>query len=245
MTFSQNIKNQNCDFELSTDRIDVWQIDLTGDHNSYEKYIQYLSDDENFRLNKFKITAKRYEFSRVRSILRYLLKRYLNADPRSIKFGMSSHGKPFVIGHDISFNVTHSHGCALIGFTRNTPIGLDVEKLRNKVDCQGLSRRYFSPNESDELLAIAEEDQQQAFFTCWTRKEAFVKALGRGIGFGLDNFDVAFQNHDQPRIKDIRFKEENAKHWGVASLNTSPGYVASICYKSEKPNPIQEFTWHD
>lgn len=245
MELGQNIKKENCDFDLSEDHIDVWQIPLNDDHHTYEQYLPYLSEDELTRVGKYKITAKCYEFSRVRSILRLLLNQYITVDPAAIKFSVNSHGKPYVANHNISFNVTHSHGCALIGFTKSAAIGLDVEKIRTKVDCLGLSKRYFSKNESDELYAIDVENQRKAFFTCWTRKEAFVKALGRGIGFGLDNFDVSFQEHEKPKIKEIRFNEEDAKWWGINSLITPLGYVASICYQNTSTIPIKQFTWQD
>ena len=245
MTFTQNIKNQNCEFKLLENRIDVWRISLSGDHKSYERYLPSLSTEEMGRVKKYKITAKRYEFARVRSILRYLIKQYLAVNPENIKFGVNAHGKPHVLNHNIRFNVSHSYDCAVIGFTRSAEIGLDVEKIRTTIDWQGLSRRYFSKNEASELCDILEENQRSAFYTCWTRKEAFVKALGRGIGFGLDNFDVTFQDHDPPQIKEIRFKNEDAQCWAVSPLKTEVGYIASICYRANEKKIISQYEWQD
>ncbi len=204
-----------------------------------------LSREEKQRVTQLKITAKKYEFAKVRSALRILLGRYLSITPSGVVLASNSHGKPYIKGQNISFNVSHSYGKALIGMTRSAVLGLDIEKIRDKIDWLGLSRRYFSKKESQELKNAEPESVKKLFFTCWTRKEAFVKALGRGIGYGLGNFDVAFLDKDVPAVRNTRWDKQEADRWAITPVSVNIGYVAAICYEKKKIEKINHLRWCD
>lgn len=150
--------------------------------------------------------------------------------PRDVTFDYERHGKPTLSGDwrgfDIQFNATHSYGIALIAATRSTRIGIDVERLRENRDLISLASRWFSNAEVEQLRSLPAEQHVPAFFRGWTRKEAFVKAIGDGITYGLDQFDVALSPAEPAALLSIKGAAADA--WQLCHLDPSDDHVAAV-----------------
>ena len=157
---------------------------------------QLLAPDEQARAERFIFHKDRTHFVVARGLLRVLLGRYLQRHPQHLHFCYGPHGKPELapdMGDDtLCFNVSHAHGLALYAVTRQRDLGVDVEHVRPGFAEEHIAERFFSPREVAVLRALPVALQSTAFFACWTRKEAFIKARGDGLSLPLDQFDVAF-----------------------------------------------------
>ncbi len=148
----------------------------------------------NSRTGRFVAESDRVRFMACRAALRRILAGLLDADPAEIKFQYSEFGKPSLIGEHsrgFHFNVSHSDNIAMIAVTSQSQIGVDVERVRPDIDATGIAERFFSAVEREMLASLPGELQVEAFFRCWTRKEATIKAIGEGLSFPLDQFDVS------------------------------------------------------
>jgi len=124
--------------------------------------------------------------------LRYILAKYAETEPNSLLFAFGSNGKPRLAlpNHDISFSLTHTDGLTLVAIAAGARIGIDAEMLHAGIEVESLSRRFFTPAEADEILALPGTSRCEAFFRCWTRKEAILKAMGSGLSVPLNGFQV-------------------------------------------------------
>ena len=165
----------------------VWRASLNLPASQIERLGQTLSTDEWSRANRFAFQKDRDHFVAARGILRAILGHYLDEAPNRLRFSYNPFGRPALAGEPegLRFNVSHSHGRALIAVTGGRSVGVDVERIRPDVTYEQLARRFFSPREVAALLALPENLRRKAFFTCWTCKEAYVKARGEGLSIPL------------------------------------------------------------
>jgi 4'-phosphopantetheinyl transferase len=208
--------------------VDVWSAVLD---RPAEELRELLSDDEKARADRFVTPALRGRFTIGRSVLRTLLGRYLDRDPAEIEFAYSARGKPSVNG--INFNLSHSGGLAVYAFGHGCEIGIDIETIRASDDLLDVARRFFAANEYAELATLDPSEQTDAFFRCWTRKEAFLKATGEGIAAALDRFEVTLRADDPPALRWI--DGGNAAAWHVHHFAPAPGYIGAVV----APMPIE------
>ncbi len=150
-----------------------------------------------------------------------------------MRFTYSNYGKPLVAnednGNDLRFNLTHSHGLALLAVTRGRDIGIDVEYLRDmERDGELLAERFFSPRETAALRSLPPELRREAFFHCWTRKEAYIKANGKGLSLPLDEFDVSLHPGEQAALLATQHDPDDARRWSMRSLLPADGYIAAL-----------------
>jgi 4'-phosphopantetheinyl transferase len=140
--------------------------------------------------------------------LRQLLGAALGVEPQSLEFQTGPHGKPFlapnVTGSPLHFNLSHSGNWGLLGWSREHEIGVDIEEWRTMRDAAALVQRYFSASEIAAYQALPAAARREAFFNCWTRKEAYVKGVGRGLGLPLDSFDVSIARDDARLLRQSR-----------------------------------------
>jgi 4'-phosphopantetheinyl transferase len=194
----------------------------------------WLSRDELERAARFRFDRDRQRFVLHRTILRALLARYLMADPGQIAFAAGARGKPMLsplfAGHRLRFNLSHSQNLALFAFARDREVGIDVEAIRPMPDAAGIARRYFSPRENAEFKKIVPELKLEAFFNCWTRKEAFVKATGEGLERRLDSFDVSLAPGEPARLLATG---EPTGAWSLHDLAPAPGFRAAVAAAGE------------
>lgn len=215
------------------------------DWNKWQLYSHdCLTDEEKKRAAKFVRTDDQQKWLFARAMLRRVLSSYLSCAPLDMTFEINSHGKPFVRDSDVKFNLSHAGDCVLIGVTLQYDIGVDIEKARENKNILALSKRFFS---SSEYLAIqAAENPQAAFYRGWTRKEAFIKATGLGLSFGLSNFEVDVSDcaDNASSLISVQGDAEAAKQWCVRSIAFSDieqNYFAAFAVKKDVLTIISDF----
>jgi len=201
--------------------IDVYFIDLNVADDVIDGLSKLLDSAELERANRYRFDDDRRRSIVARAASRTLIGRYLNTDPRSLRFVEEEHGKPALRDRKIEFNASHSGDLVALAFSPDTPVGVDVERRRELHDTLALARRYFSAEE----VAMVEKstDATDAFFTIWTAKEAIVKASGKGIGTGdLHGFTVPFRD---PQLRPV------IDGWWVAAIDPrmKDYYAAVAC----------------
>jgi 4'-phosphopantetheinyl transferase len=154
------------------------------------------------------------------------LGQYLNKPPQEITFIYNDHGKPSTKGN-IHFNMSHSKDLALFAFSNNT-IGVDIEYIKPKIEYEDIAKRFFSDYEYKAIMQTPAENRKQAFFNCWTRKEAFIKAIGEGLSFPLKDFDVEINDDNESLLLNIRSDKYNSQDWSLFNLNIDSHYKAAV-----------------
>lgn len=187
-----------------------------------------LSAAERQRAQRFHFDRDRLAFSLSRALLRGLLAACTGAPGAALRFAYGPRGKPELAepASPLAFNVSHTRGLVLVGLSGAGAIGVDVETLSRDSDLEGIAGRFFSPAEAAALRALAAEQRPAAFYRCWTRKEAFLKATGDGLAMGLDRFDVSL-DPDRARLLAIHGDPTRAAGWTLLHLEPGPGYVGA------------------
>ncbi len=166
-----------------------------------------------------------------------ILSRYTDIAPEQLQFTYSAYGKPALAeatgGTTLRFNLSHSAGLALCAVTHNREIGVDIEGMRTISELRQISKQFFSANESAVLLALPEHIQPEAFLTCWTRKEAYIKAKGEGLSMPLNCFDVSLVPGEPAALLATRGDPNEASRWLLRELFPGPGYLAAIVVEGQ------------
>jgi len=190
---------------------------------------QWLSPDEILRRDRFVFLKDQQSYSAGRGILREILAKRLAADPRELEFTYTRYGKPSLRGARLEFNVSHSGGVAIYAVSPTRVVGVDIEKIEPRFTEDQIAEKFFSPSELIALRSLPEALQVDAFFRCWTRKEAYVKAHGAGLSIPLDSFDVTLRP-DEPAAF-LR----GVEGWSIEGLETLPGYAAGVVGSEPRP----------
>jgi 4'-phosphopantetheinyl transferase len=224
-------------FKLSSDEIHVWRIALEPDENVFEKLYTVLSADERQRAGLFKFEKLKNRFIVARGALRDILSRYLDCPAGTIALEYESHGKPKLAAamnqNKICFNLSHAEELALCAVSRECPIGVDVEYVRPLADAEKIAKRFFSPLESAAFCALPDEQKPAAFFNCWTRKEAFIKALGEGLSHPLHRFDVSFLDSEPVALLNTRPDSQEALKWTLLALAPAENYTGALAVRGK------------
>jgi len=182
---------------LADDEIHVWQVDLRAGNVISSGLLEVLSSEETVRAERFHFSRDREAYSICRRALRRILGAYLGARPDKLKFSCGPHGKPQLkedcSGMPLQFNVSHSRGVGLVAVARVMTVGIDVEYVRPIPDAESIAVAHFSLKEREDLSRLPVSQLDEGFISCWTRKEAYVKALGGGLSVPLNTFCVATQ----------------------------------------------------
>jgi 4'-phosphopantetheinyl transferase len=188
-----------------------------------------LSADEQERARRFHFERDRRRFAAARGLLRHLLGGYLGLDPARLRLRYGPWGKPSLAEDEgLRFNVSHSGGRALLAFAWRLDVGVDVERIRPVPEAEDLARRYFSPREGADLLRLAEGERQAAFFRCWTRKEAFVKATGDGLSRPLAAFDVTLAPGEPARLLRVDGEPDAARRFWIEDVSPAPDFAGAL-----------------
>jgi 4'-phosphopantetheinyl transferase len=210
--------------------VHVWKIYLKEPGLCDNRNI--LSNDEKIRASRFRFHTDGDRFIAARSSLRTILARYLRTQPGELEFGLNPFGKPYLAGGQdqlgLRFNLSHSHDMALLAVARNRDVGVDIELCRADFATDEVAQRFFSRSELKQLASIAQEQKTEAFFNCWTRKEAYIKARGEGLSFPLDQFDVSFAPDARPALLGNRRDATEASRWSFEELSPADGYAAAL-----------------
>jgi 4'-phosphopantetheinyl transferase len=212
------------------DDVHVWRASLEASASARSRFEATLSGDELDRANRFHFERDRRRFIVARGVLRILLGEYLRTVPQALTFEYGSHGKPALADRHrgtITFNVSHSGELALFAFSRRGDIGIDIEAIRPMPDGDNIAARFFSAREVARFQALPHEAREEAFFRCWTRKEAYVKAVGDGLARALDAFDVTFAPGEPVRLT-VEGDERESRRWTLRPLDPPDGYTAAL-----------------
>lgn len=213
---------------LLTQEIHLWRANLDLPAEKLAHLKSFLSEDELQRAQRFKFDKHRHRFIAARGTLREILSCYLNIPPADIRFSYQAHGKPYVEGSSIYFNMSDSDDVALYGLTKTHEIGVDIEFMRDQTNVEGVAMRFFSEQEQGQFQQIADDKKRDAFFFGWTCKEAFLKALGSGLSFPLEDFSVNIDPHLPAKLLEIRGNSVAANTWFLQSFQPTTDFMAAI-----------------
>lgn len=213
--------------------IDLWSASLEPPARLRAHLEGYLSVDERERAARFVFSRDRGRFVAGRAFLRLLLAQYLGTDAGSLRFRYGPHGKPFLADdrNGLAFNLAHTGDLAVCALARDVDVGVDVERVRQIPDADGVARSFFSRRETADLASVPQAARPRAFFDAWTRKEAFLKALGDGLARPLDSFDVTLKPGEAPRLLSTLGDPEEANRYSLHTLEPEEGYVAAIAVR--------------
>ncbi len=219
-------------FSLPGDEIHVWRAALDQPSLVMDTLERTLSGDERARATRLIFERDRRFFIACRGILRSLLGAYLHVDPKEVAFRYGTHGKPFLMEQfsedNITFNLSHADGLALIAITRKRQLGIDIECVRPIPEAATIARQFFSPAENTAIQSLPPDDQITAFYHCWTRKEAWLKAMGSGFSNALDTFDVSVGPGEPAALLSVRGSPDEPAHWALQTLTPAPGFVSTV-----------------
>ncbi len=229
---------------LTKQQIHLWYISLDI-KVSPSSLFSILSIDEQQKANNFYFEQHKTSYILRKIALRQILSKYCMITSNAINFKYTYYQKPYfeINPFNLQFNMSHSHNMAILAITKIHPIGADLEYLKPIEDVTDLALQFFSPQEFSKFALVPTNQKVKAFYTIWTRKEAFVKAIGKGLSYSLNTFDVAFLPNDPVNILKINNSTVEAAKW---SLNSSTFnyvnhmYMAAIITKS-KPKQIISF----
>ena len=217
---------------LRTDEVHVWRATLDRHPSQEEKFLHTLAPDERMRAARFYFARDRGHFIVARGMLRAILSRYLKRAPECLSIGYGPHGKPTLAGEldgeAIHFNLSHSHGVAVYAIARGREVGIDIERIRSDVAAPEIAERFFSRQEVAMLQALLSDLQREAFFRCWTRKEAYIKARGEGLSLALDQFDVSLAPGAPASLLGTRPDPSEASRWSLQNLDPAFGYAGAL-----------------
>ena len=231
---------------ISPAEVHVWRVPLDSTDAVLQPLAATLSLDERARAEKFFFDRDRNAYVTARGVLRELLAGYLHRSPSELQFAYESRGKPFLAhpssDQPLNFNVAHSRNIALLAFSRGISLGVDIEFIRTDIASEEIATRYFATQEVAELRALPAEQRPAAFFLAWTRKEAYVKALGDGLQIPLASFCVSL-TPEQPAT----LQSADSSRWTLRNLVPGSGYAGAVvaegknwrlrCFDWQAPQP--------
>ena len=223
------------DLFLADSEVHVWRVCLEVSEFRLGELQKMLSADERERAARFRFQRDRNRFVVGRGCLRQILGRYSGTKPDRVRFKYGANGKPSLAGtlpDLIRFNLSHSDRLMLLAVSKGREIGIDVEKMDQQIEFDSIAERFFSSREQATLQSLPEEQKCRAFFACWTRKEAFIKALGDGLSVPLDSFDVSLAPGEPAALLESRVGRQESE-WCLQELPAGAEYVAAMVVQGD------------
>jgi len=212
--------------------VHVWAVRLDDASVDLERGHDLLSPDERERAARFIFERDRRRYLVAHIALHEILSRYLPIEPAHLSFDLGPNGKPklhqALTPSGIEFNLSHSNEMALLAVAHGQEVGVDVEYVREKFEFQEVAERFFTAKEVAAMQSLPSTLQRQAFFKCWTSKEAFLKAKGTGLSGALDEVEISLGSDEQVRIA------ANVPIWWLFELDPSGGYEAALVVASAR-----------
>lgn len=236
---SQIWKTPATNVHLAEHEVHVWRVKLEAPDDEVKHLSHVLTAEETQRASKFYFEKDRRHWIVAHAALRILLGRYLHIDPQTLLFTANDYGKPSIVyplaGTRLHFNLSHSGNLALCAFAYDRHVGVDVEYMRAGIEYNELARYSFSARERATLLALPATLQEEAFFLCWSRKEAYIKARGRGLSLPLDQFDVSLVPNEPATLLDSREDPQATQRWSLHALTPGDRYAGALV--------VEHFDW--
>lgn len=197
---------------------------------------RYVSPDEKQRAGRLQEQRKREQFLAARGLLRTILGGYLGTKPEELQFAVGENGKPHLSGsggsnEQIHFNLSHSGDLFLLAVATDQEVGVDLEQLRTDTPFPDMARLAFSVREQKELFALPDHLRRSAFYRCWTRKEACLKACGLGFVLRPNSFDVSLEAESRT----LSFIPDKDCSWFLQDIAVPAGYCAALATKGSHP----------
>lgn len=231
--------------DLADPDVHVWSVDLDAPLEHAGCGVSSLSTAERQQANRFCFERDRRRYTAAHVSLRDILASYLDDDPAALELMPGHNGKPQLRGRNVArlrFNLTHSHGLSLVAVARRREVGIDVEKVRPIADALEIAERFFALRECASLQQA--EDTSRAFLRGWTRKEAYVKAIGDGLHRGLDQFAVSLDSADA-RLLWVGWDSAEVERWSLLELAVPvPGFIAALAVEGW-PARVEYRVWGD
>ncbi|HEU5218016.1 MAG TPA: 4'-phosphopantetheinyl transferase superfamily protein [Gemmatimonadales bacterium] len=228
---------------LAGDEIHVWRIPLDPPAPEAARLIERLSEDERARAGRFHFDVDRNRFVAAHAALRLLLARYLDAEAYRSPFHLGPNGKPALgPGTSLRFNLAHSRDLGLVALATGREVGVDLEAVDERVEIDDLAQRFFSPEECRGLERVPRARRLEAFFHVWSQKEAYLKARGDGVVFGLDHFDVAPDPGKPAGLLADRREPRARGQWTLLSLHPGLGFRGAVAVEGAEPR-VRRFGW--
>jgi 4'-phosphopantetheinyl transferase len=234
--------------ELFPGTVDIWHINIEPPPEKIAASRSLLSPDELERAARFHFDLHRNRYIAGRAALRAILAQYLGVTPHTLGFIYGEKGKPAlapqVNTRRLEFNLSHSHERALLGITAGATIGVDIERINLEFGTDEIATHFFSALEVDTLLAVPKPERGSTFFNCWTRKEAYIKAVGEGLSLPLDSFDVAFGPGVEAALLRVEAAPDAPSRWRMYDIPAPQGYAAAIAVEGTQHKLRQrEWEW--
>lgn len=230
------------DLKIDSNVIHVWKTRHIPDEG-IEPYMSVLSQRELERARKFRFDEHRNIFVKTRGLQKILIAKYLQKEPKEINIEFGSNGKPFYKNKaQLRFNASHAGELILLAFTLKNEVGIDVEKMKDHIDVVSIAKHFFSQNEIVKLISLAKPLRQEAFFTCWSRKEAFIKAIGDGLSFPLDQFEVSFTSDEPVSVLETKWDSAEKDAWTILNIPLEKDYKAALAIKALGQS-VEYFDW--
>lgn len=214
--------------DLQPHHVDVWRVSLDIEPDSVKQMESTLSSDETERAARFQFDKDKHRSIIARGSLRDVLSRYLGCKPSEPIFSINKYGKPALDNFRLEFNVSHSGDFVLIAVAQDRRVGVDIERVRQGISSFVIAKQYFSKAEVDELQSLPLEQRETAFFACWSRKEAYIKAHGLGLSLPLESFDVSLTPNEPATLRATRPDEKEATRWTLMSFEVNSDYGSAI-----------------
>jgi 4'-phosphopantetheinyl transferase len=224
--------------------VHIWRVPLCGQAELIPTCRNLLSADEVQRADRFHFEKDRHAFIIARAAMRQILARYGNVPPQNLIFSYGPKGKPELSPelNFIKFNLSHSQEFALLAVAQGLCLGIDIEFVNQGIAVEEIAKRFFSANEINALGALAGRQKVEAFFSCWTRKEAYIKALGEGLSVPLDSFDVAFDANAPAALLRVRSSPGEVLRWSMYDIVMPPVYKAAVVVEG-KTHRLRNWQW--
>jgi 4'-phosphopantetheinyl transferase len=217
--------------------INLWQDEITATEADYPHYWRILDQAEQHQANAFKNEQLRKRYVETHARLRILLGDAVNAEPRQLRIHKAEHGKPYLADYpDLAFNLSHTANKMVVAIAYNCDLGVDIEVCKTRTNLAALVDKCFAEEEKNYWQQLPESEQILAFYRFWTRKEAFVKAIGRGVALGLNLCVINPENPSE--LLKIPKGYGQASEWLIQDIDLGESICGALVTKNKGINPI-------
>jgi 4'-phosphopantetheinyl transferase len=226
------------------DAVCLWWVNLDWDEAKIAAALTGLAPDEHERANSYYRAVDRTRFVAARTCLRRILGLYVDVAPGRVTFERGQYGK-LRLGsefaeHDVHFNLAHSEAFGVFVVATGRQVGVDVECVRSDIRSLEMARHFFSPEEHQALEALHTNDRLAAFYRCWTRKEAYAKAIGAGLSLPFNSFSVSISACSEGVPMFVRKSSQPHTHCRLIDISPNPKFAATLAIldPDETPRPL-------
>lgn len=215
--------------QLAAGEVHLWKLEPVTSLQP-EHWRSLLDEEEQARAARFRFAHLTQSFIADHARLRILLGHYLAASPKALRFTKNAYGKPALVHPEtnLRFNLSHTAGLSLLAVCLDHELGVDVEAIRPMEDWEAIAASHFSAAENAEMRSFAASESNDAFFRCWTRKEAFLKASGEGLSKPLGGFSISVARTTYPRLLSCDWNPAEAARWTLVSLDLGTAFAGAL-----------------